>query len=226
MTPTTHYSPAPWADLQIDVAQWSTTNFGFQQSKQDPDMFLDSLAPLMGMAEEIGEWMEAETKPDQRDALGDLLVYLLDYTSREGLLLQRVPERILEADPMVEILGSLGKLFHATLKRHQGIRGMDDRGRYCLVRDTAILKIINAVDALCLEEFKEPAYSVAKDTWDKVVAKRDWKRNPEDGAEALTRMDGEDMMSPPTDANPTPDWSADEDQGPDPDPHAFVDGPQ
>lgn len=81
------YSGAPWLrELQEQVGQWSTENFG---AEQPPEY------PLIGAGEEIGELTTSVLKRAQgiddsdkytdrigpeaeRDAIGDVMIYLLD----------------------------------------------------------------------------------------------------------------------------------------------------
>jgi NTP pyrophosphatase (non-canonical NTP hydrolase) len=79
--------------LQKEVGDWSLKNFGDQSSSN----------PLLGAVEEVGELCHAHLKSQQgirgyddpakgiankKDALGDILIYLMDYCSREGISLQ------------------------------------------------------------------------------------------------------------------------------------------
>jgi NTP pyrophosphatase (non-canonical NTP hydrolase) len=77
-------------ETQRAVKAWSTKNFGDQPSYR----------PLLGIVEEVGELCHAHLKGEQgirhtpeeilslkKDALGDILIYVMDYCSREGLSL-------------------------------------------------------------------------------------------------------------------------------------------
>ena len=64
------------AAIQAEVGAWSVTNFGDQNG-------LGQVAPLLGLMEEHGEFAEAKTHHDRLDALGDVLVYLCDFTHRD-----------------------------------------------------------------------------------------------------------------------------------------------
>jgi NTP pyrophosphatase (non-canonical NTP hydrolase) len=81
--------------FQTEVAQWATANFGDNNG-------YGAMAPMMGMVEEVGELYHVRLKAIQRiresarresadakdeeeaDALGDILVYMLDYAARRG----------------------------------------------------------------------------------------------------------------------------------------------
>jgi len=90
--------------IQDAVAAWSQKNFGDQVSKVT-GVSLHSLAPLLGIVEEVGELTHAVLKRHQGirgmdvpevyekardDALADILVYLCDFAAREGVDLMGV----------------------------------------------------------------------------------------------------------------------------------------
>ena len=77
--------------LQDEVSMWSRMNFQDQPSYR----------PLLGIAEEVGELCHAHLKAEQDirgseqshfdakcDAVGDIIIYLADYCSREGIDLE------------------------------------------------------------------------------------------------------------------------------------------
>jgi len=90
--------------LQKNVEDWAITNFDRNQSKVN-GMPLDSTAPLWGLVEEVGELSGITIKyhqgrrgydpntqegrlkfrNDQYDAVGDIMIFLLDYCSRESI---------------------------------------------------------------------------------------------------------------------------------------------
>lgn len=88
-------------EMQGLVGSWSKQNFGDQVSKAN-GMTLGSLAPLLGVVEEVGELCHATLKHHQGirgfddpakyeeaviDAAADIMVYLCDYAEREGFSL-------------------------------------------------------------------------------------------------------------------------------------------
>lgn len=171
-------------ELQTAIGEWSLSNFGGQESKAYPDLVLGSLAPLLGIFEEYGEWKEAETMEDWVDALGDVLVYLCDYATREGFRLKdHWPTKELLEDldvgKEVHLRIALGKLAHCTLKRHQGIRGFLDPVKYHEARGAAVGKILACVVNIAWDRNVDPMV-VLNTVWSKVVAKRNWKAKPED----------------------------------------------
>lgn len=171
-------------ELQTAIGEWSLSNFGGQESKAYPDLVLGSLAPLLGIFEEYGEWKEAETMEDWVDALGDVLVYLCDYATREGFRLAEVfPDQAtleeMEVGKGAHLRIALGKLAHCTLKRHQGIRGFLDPVKYTQARNEAVGKILASVVNIAWDRKVDPIVALNA-VWSKVVAKRNWKAKPED----------------------------------------------
>lgn len=185
-------------ELRIEVGKWSFENFGVNRSKaNDPTMVLGSLAPLMGMAEEIGELEEATTYADLEDAVGDIVIYMCDYLYREDSKFpidKYIFEEVIPShdDKMRGIRINLGKLWHCTLKRHQGIRGMDDDLAYQIEKDRCVLGIIHHlyhfVRIHLARDTNYTLFHIANKTWDEVVKKRDWKKDAQDGG-------GHDHMS-------------------------------
>lgn len=89
---------------QLDVGTWSREMFGDQVSKAT-GAALGSLAPLLGIGEELGELQHVVLKrhqgirgyelderywEDRDDAIADILIYLCDFACREGVDLQSV----------------------------------------------------------------------------------------------------------------------------------------
>ena len=83
--------------FQDEVTVWSSANFGDDG---------ESVDPLLGIAEEVGELCHAYLKRKQGirgtadqhraaivDAVGDICIYLADFCRREGLFLDEIIER-------------------------------------------------------------------------------------------------------------------------------------
>ena len=81
--------------FQDEVSAWSRSNFGDGES----------VDPLLGLAEEVGELCHAFLKRKQGirgtpaehqsaivDAIGDITIYLADFCRREGLFLDEIVE--------------------------------------------------------------------------------------------------------------------------------------
>jgi len=165
-------------DLQIEIQPWAEANFGPNQSKVDPDCFLGSLAPLMGMGEEIGEYYEAPNQEETLDAIGDIGIYLCDYCNRSGHALQEPKPQDCHDDPPVVFIQAIGRLFHCNLKRQQGIRGFDSMDFFQNKQREAVAMLVNALDRHCREEFTTTINEVIQDVWTEIVVKRDWLNDP------------------------------------------------
>lgn len=175
------------AELQSEIGQWAIANFGHNESKARPcTLTLGSLAPLMGIAEEVGELFASGSHTDAKDALGDIGIYLCDYAYREQIALNALypTERDRSnQEPLEMLMVSIGKLFHCTLKHHQGIRGFDDLGKYRNAQLETVTGILTALDTLAIEDYSTPYELILSDTWKKIVSKRNWKAAPQSGVE-------------------------------------------
>lgn len=98
-------------EIQAEIRVWADGQFGKNVSKDDsaPSFGspLGSIPSLMGVAEELGELFHAvayrhqgrgytnlgEHRAAKEDAVGDLMIYLLDYCGREGIELEAVVDR-------------------------------------------------------------------------------------------------------------------------------------
>lgn len=204
--------------IQEEIKEWARVNFGVNQSKVDPDLMLGSLAPLMGMTEEVGEVTEAETQADLEDGLADVLIYACDYAAREGMDFRSfIPNGSVagKLGTVHSLMGPLGRLHRATLKRHQGIRGHERWEVYEQHRDNAFKDFLDALFAFIIHSARDvPRGLSPRDmplvllnrTWSCIVSKRDWTKDADQGG-------GHSHEAPRTDPHGT-------------DPNAFVDGPQ
>jgi NTP pyrophosphatase (non-canonical NTP hydrolase) len=96
-------------DIQQEQKEWSWENFG----PQSP------LLPLLGVVEELGELAHAVLKREQgirkdenhlhneKDAIGDVCIYLLDYCNRRGF----------------NLLELINESWDEVCKRHMGANG-------------------------------------------------------------------------------------------------------
>lgn len=181
--------------LQGHVGQWARHNFGDNVSKLTGHVLhghaLGSLAPLLGIVEEVGEMCHADNDAELRDAVGDVAIYLCDYAEREGFPLWEIdPEPRSgwdqsgwDLDAIRATAAMVGTLVHVTLKAHQGIRGFDDPEFYAERRAVAVAGILSYLDSLCVTRFAESFVDVVAGVWRDVVSARDWQANSETGGE-------------------------------------------
>jgi hypothetical protein len=182
-------------DIQPDVAKWARDNFGQNPTRYleagistlpenfgAPVACLGAIAPLLGMAEELGELCDNGTTADAIDAIGDMGIFLLDYLSRHGqpVPVPRQPVADFTADPMYGVAASLGRVFHCELKRHQGIRGMDKPATFYGAMTAAVAELLWCLDYLARTAFNLSLDTIVTATWAK-VSKRDWTASPTDG---------------------------------------------
>ena len=106
------YDELSLAEIQKSVGEWAQRNFGNNQSKHPIDNNIGpmgSLCPLLGIIEEVGELAHCVLKAHQGirgfndsekylterdDALGDILIYLCDFATREGVNLQETLNKV------------------------------------------------------------------------------------------------------------------------------------
>lgn len=164
--------PKTLRDLQVSLYDWQNYNFGEQDKERT----------LVGICEEAGELCHAHLKGAQgirgtqsefeeqmRDAVGDIMIYTLNYMSGNG---QKVPafvrnDTIEPTDNDVQIRRAVLMVFRLV-------------GR--VAEDptmTRIRHLISGLLGLCalkgwdLEE-------ITRDTWS-TIGQRDWKRYPHTG---------------------------------------------
>lgn len=212
-----------FTSLQMAVGRWSKENFGDNESpyfvlkidsfpegwKVGDEMprtlvAMESLCPLLGIVEEIGELAMASSKAEVEDAIGDIFIYVCDYTYRAGFEMpigqslntmrsyrgtdpdtgRRLYRPLsdvmnIDGDALIGLIGWAGQLCHATLKRHEGIRGFEDHNKYqdhCIL-STAML--LGFLERYATEHGLDLTQTVFK-VWDR-VSQRDWKKAPDTG---------------------------------------------
>ena len=180
--------------LQERIWAWQHANFGADKVCH----------PLLGMCEEAGELVHAVLKMSQgirgseaehtdaiKDALGDILIYLIDFFRRchlgyvAPLCEFFLPPPAFQRYTMIDVEA---QAFHTYVAvAHLGTAA--DKVFYV---DAALAKSYQAevreCAALVLQDVGGmaamlglPAYQCLLDTWEKVVSKRDWKVNPHSG---------------------------------------------
>src|SRR5690606_6796070 len=167
--------------LQQSVAEWSVANFDDQKG-------VNQLAPLLGIFEEVlDELFSATTQLERADALGDICIYLCDFSSRDT-----PPCNLFklwyESEMIVTIFGQqyakdeltklMGKLAHVCLKRHQGIRGYDDDIKYAMERNEILMKI-NIFAPIVAGLPPGGLMKYGCQTFTEVVSKRGWTTLPQ-----------------------------------------------
>ena len=161
-----------------EVQKWAARNFGKQEDWNY----------LLGLAEELGEYIEARGDKDllkMADALGDQSIYLLNLASRRGIVRLGVPSPPNDAGhvPLLDIrhvFRALGKASHCVLKEYQGIRGITAEQTTASIRDLWQTWLRWATGQASL--YGMPTIlGIANEVWS-LVSRRDWRIDPKGGA--------------------------------------------
>lgn len=203
-----------YEQLQFQIGAWAVDNFGGNETpylevleagsikadkprkKEDkPDQTarhgnmvveLGSLAPLMGMVEELGELMAAvgeDNKKDMEDALGDIAVYLCDYCCRENMTFPSRPVLLKQDryEPSIGAAAYLGRLYRCHLKRHQRIRQMHNPKKFEAERAATLRGFVWHIQAFSRQYTQTDLLVCLNETWNNIVKKRDWRADAAQG---------------------------------------------
>jgi NTP pyrophosphatase (non-canonical NTP hydrolase) len=165
-------------ELVKEVGEWSAANFGDNGMGE-----FKHFRPLAGIVEEYGEWLDSETLEDELDAIADMGIYLLDFCYQTGTELtdmEMSDEYQDEYPGSVDVGTCLGKLNRICLKRVQKIRGYDNPEFYRKELNEYCSILIYALDYSLPStyNFQKDIVEVIDEVWQKIVSKRDWKKNP------------------------------------------------
>ena len=155
-------TPITFKQLTIEQSAWAQKNF--------PNA-LPHL-PLLGMGEELGELFTSETQEDEKDAVGDILIYACDYAWRNNLQFREPAQ---EHWRNVEM--ALPQLFHFHIKQEQGIRysfekAQDGKQEWF---DNFLAHVFHTA-----RQFDLNAAQCVHETWERVKL-RDWNQNKLEG---------------------------------------------
>lgn len=179
-----------WLRLQEDVNSWARTNFGHTASKHP--MFggveIRSLAPLLGVFEETGETHNAENVVEWRDGIGDIGIYLLDFCAQEHLqLADYMPDGryyVPKTATVLTLFPLLARVAHIVLKRHQGIRGYGDDGKYFADIGQALRDVCAHICYVVNRDDSQRFLDLVEETWENVQL-RNWVKNQQTGVAAV-----------------------------------------
>lgn len=161
--------------LQAEVAEWALRNF--------PNATIHQ--PLIGVAEECGELCHAHLKAEQgirgtpeehlaakKDAIGDMVIYLMHYCALAGIdwiEIEAAQSGALLNTPLpLNLISCVGLL----------AQGEDiDIHRKHKVINVAL--VVNAIDGYCRGNGIE-SLPVVREVWQS-VRQRDWQANKQDG---------------------------------------------
>lgn len=170
------------SEIQDEHTVWVVRNFGSNRGLRHP---------AMGMVEEVGELFHAVLKSEQgirgtkqkhdaaaRDAVGDVCLYAVDYATKLGV---RVADELGSEsfDVRVRLIDPLLSALRAATEAYEAVTVRSDEQRKMIGAD-AIFNIILAMSVFCATRGWS-LHDIVNETWDH-VSKRDWTRNPVDGA--------------------------------------------
>jgi len=163
------------------VGQWSLENFGYQESRAVRGVCLGPVAPLLGMGEEIGEWLVAESEDQVLDAVADIGIFIADFSRRDG---SRMPGWMFENSGRIPVVDEQGHMWsvllcylqleHCVLKFHQGIRGLDET--YHDRRDLLLASIWWHLDRYVEESYGRRLIDLVEEVYNDIVSKRNWRK--------------------------------------------------
>ena len=158
-------------NLQEESGAWTLHNFGNRPAWQ----------PLIGMAEEIGEFFEAinhEDKDGAFDGIADTVIFLADFCNLNTFDLETLYQEAKIFLPVGALVSEYGKLAHHFLKKTQGIRGspaLHNQGM-----QLAIIGILRCLNGLLYAYEGRDMHQEVFRVWEQ-VRKRDWKKNSDTG---------------------------------------------
>ena len=166
----------PLSLIQYEVKEWTLANFG----KQPP------ANPILGMIEECGELAHAHLKQiqgirksdylaDKKDAVGDIVIYLLNLYNAKGCNISLVEEDYTVRNPNVS---SYEYLCRASLNIAKLARFVNVNNRLP-VSSELTKNILSALRSYSLIEGFDLIQTV-NEVWS-VVSKRNWKKYPVNG---------------------------------------------
>lgn len=166
--------------IREEVGIWSRKNFGNNRSKETGTE-IGSLASLLGIVEELGELEASKTEDDFIDSVGDTIIYLLDFLFREELEITHIGNvQCPNSNGGNKGLVAVGRLSHAALKRHQGVRDFDDKAKFRIEVIKNAHLLLAYLHELCIKRGGYDLVEITIHTWSKVI-KRDWKSRPGTG---------------------------------------------
>lgn len=173
--------------IQEEHKTWAAKNF--PNSKSDH--------PLLGVIEELGELCHAQLKEEQeirtppegwqvhkKDAVGDIMIYLIDYCNKEGLAVTESRQGDYDEYglPLSTLLFDVAYFVGQLCNQH--VIGVHIQSEEELKADQnhSVCNIVTALSYYCLH-MNVDLLSVLNETWEK-VSKRDWSKDPTTGGES------------------------------------------
>lgn len=164
------------SEIQAELKVWTIYNFGKQES----------IIPIMGMIEELGELTHAHLKElqgirksdflaDKKDAIADIIIYLLNYFNcidKDISLIEEVINAPHEGDTSNNII--------LNISHKLGVLSENQMYNKSKVIDTQYLSYILFSLKEYAENIKLDLLTIVNEVWEQVKL-RDWKKYPKDG---------------------------------------------
>jgi NTP pyrophosphatase (non-canonical NTP hydrolase) len=160
-------------ELKKEVSKWSLSNFGHNGLWEK-----HYLPSFLGIVEEFGELQSSSNEEEVKDSLADICIFSLDFAGRKGIDLKNLDVPLISVhDEAIDAVSTIlvGRLSHHLLKEIQGIRGYENPEFAKKQIEETFAELLALVDHVCVVEFNQTMYDIAKETWDKIVSKRNWK---------------------------------------------------
>lgn len=159
--------------IQAEQGPWIAHNFGDKR----PDKCDHMWQSFAGIVEEFGELDAGANTEEVIDAIGDAMIFAIDYATAMGWNFEEDIWRKLEHSTNPKPMHWLSVIARSNLKIAQGIRGSVD-----IHKDRALVAMRKLVWILNTEAtiVGTTAANIAWNVWSE-VRKRDWKAYPDTG---------------------------------------------
>jgi len=160
-------------ELKKEVSKWSLHNFG-HNGMWDKHY----LPSFLGIVEEVGELKLSTNEEETKDALSDICIFAMDFAGRKVIDLKTldIPKVSIPTETIDSMLSILvGQLSQHLLKEIQAIKGYENKDFAKSQIEKTFAELLALVNYICELEFNTQMYYLAKETWDKIVSKRNWK---------------------------------------------------
>jgi len=160
-------------NLQDEQAPWVLYNFG----KRPP------WHPLIGIAEELGELLEAisleresNSVEEIKDAIADAIIFMADFCTLQHFDLETIYHNALKQHVLLPngLLTYYGRLARSFLKKEQGIRGSSVDHERDMAKHLTDLLVCLRQTGIVYRLSPLPVFT--REVWER-VRQRDWKKN-------------------------------------------------
>lgn len=140
-----------WQALQLDLVRFQNTKYG-----ATPDWQF-----VLGIDEECGEMVEAPDRLSWQDAIADQGIYAFQLATYYRLDVGTLVHACKPIAELAHVQIFKGRIAHAVLKGHQGIRGMQDQEARRLLIGDSLAGLFSCLRlAVAPEGSKDPATGI------------------------------------------------------------------